>query len=343
MRPEQPEAQHAFDEEPGEWVATRDAPVGGQAVLEGVMMRGVRTWAVACRTPAPEQLDEAGERLDLNDPPSGEIIVETHEIDSILKRHRALRLPVVRGVIALGQSLGIGFKALGIAANAQVPGEEEEISGWLWTLTIVLSLALAVGLFFIVPVTLTNLIKDQLGSAVVFWIVEGVLRTLIFLLYLILISKLRDLRRVFEYHGAEHKTISCYEAGLPLTPENAQRFSRLHPRCGTSFLLIVMVVAIFVFSPLGMLPWWALIVSRIAGVPVIAGISFEIIKLAGKHRARRWVRAIMWPGLKLQLLTTREPDLDQLAVAIVAMNAVLARETPGSFDDDDLIGVEIAA
>ncbi len=332
----------AVDAEPGEWVATRDAPVGGQAVLEGVMMRGVGTWAVACRKPAAEQLDEQGERIDMNDPPRGDIAVETTLVESVMKRHRVLRLPIVRGVVALGESLVIGFKALGISANAQMPEEEEPISGFLWGATIVFSLVLAVGLFFIVPVTLTNLIKDQLGSAVLFWIVEGVLRTAIFLGYLVLISRLRDLRRVFEYHGAEHKTISCYEAELPLTPENAQRFSRLHPRCGTSFLLIVMIVAIFVFSPLGLLPWWALVLSRIVGVPLIAGISFEIIKFAGKHRRRRWVQIVMLPGLKLQLLTTREPDLTQLAVAIAAMEAVLAHETPGE-QAGGFAGVEIAA
>jgi uncharacterized protein YqhQ len=222
-----------------------------------------------------------------------------------------------------------------------MPEEEEDLPGWMWVGTIILSLVLAVGLFFVVPVTLTNLIKDQLGSAVLFWLVEGLLRTAIFLAYLVIISRLRDLRRVFEYHGAEHKTISCYEAGLELTPENAQRFSRLHPRCGTSFLLLVMIVAIFVFSPLGLLPWWALVLSRIVGVPLIAGISFELIKLAGKHRRRAWVRALMWPGLKLQLLTTREPDHTQLAVAIAALGAVLERSE--DLGAEQLTGVEIAA
>ena len=336
-------AAPAYDAEPAEWVATRDAPVGGQAVLEGVMMRGPGSWAVACRKPAPDQLDEKGERIDMDDPPRGEIMVEAQDVQSVLTRHRLLRLPIVRGVVALGESLIIGFRALGISANAQMPEEEEEIAGWLWVATIIFSLVLAVGLFFIVPVTLTNLIKDQLGSAVLFWIVEGILRTAIFLGYLVIISRLRDLRRVFEYHGAEHKTISCYEAGLELTPENAQRFSRLHPRCGTSFLLLVMIVAIFVFSPLGLLPWWALVVSRIVGVPLIAGISFELIKLAGKHRRHRWVRALMWPGLKLQLLTTREPDLTQLAVAIASLNAVLERTDLAKADGQDLTGVEIAA
>src|SRR5204862_5405799 len=147
---------------------------------------------------------------------------------------------------------------------------------------------------------------DQLDSSILFWLVEGIVRTAIFLGYLTLLSRLRDLRRVFEYHGAEHKTISCYEAGLPLTPENAQRFSRLHPRCGTSFLLIVMIVAIFIFAPLGLPAWYLLVLSRILGVPLIAGVSFEIIKFAGKNRRRRWVQIVMWPGLQLQKLTTRE-------------------------------------
>jgi len=332
----------ALDAEPAEWVATRDAPIGGQAVLEGVMMRGVGGWAVAVRSPAPHQIDAEGDRIDPNDSPTGEIKVESTAVSSVLGRHRVLRLPIIRGVVALGESLLIGFRALGISANAQLPDEEEPISGFMWGLTILFSLVLAVGLFFIIPVTATNLIKDQLDSAVLFWIVEGVLRTAIFLGYLILLSKLRDLRRTFEYHGAEHKTISCYEAGLELTPENAQRFSRLHPRCGTSFLLIVMIVSIFVFSPLGLLPWWALIASRIVGIPLIAGISFEIIKFAGKHRTHKAVRALIWPGLKLQLLTTREPTLDQLAVAIVSIEAVLALET-GDESDADLVGVEIAA
>ena len=170
--------------------------------------------------------------------------------------------------------------------------------------------------------------RDELGSAFLFWLVEGILRTGIFLGYIALLSRLRDLRRVFEYHGAEHKTISCYEADLPLTPENAQRFSRLHPRCGTSFLLIVMIVAIFLFAPIGLPAWYWLVLSRILGVPLIAGISFEIIKFAGRNRRKRWVRAVMWPGLMLQNLTTREPDEEQLAVAIASLEAVLAVENP---------------
>src|SRR4051794_3188207 len=325
----------------GELVAQRDAPVGGQAVLEGVMMRGVSTWAVAVRKPLPEQLHEGG--LDAEEVPLGEIEVSSQPLTSVLKKHRLLRLPLIRGVVALGESLAIGFKALGISANAQLPEDEQEISGGVWAGTVVVAILLAVGLFFVIPVGLTSLIKDQLDSSFLFWLVEGILRTGIFLGYLALLSRMRDLRRVFEYHGAEHKTISCFEAGLPLEPATAQRFSRLHPRCGTSFLLIVMIVAIFVFAPIGLPAWYLLMITRIVGVPLIAGISFEIIKFAGKNRRRPWVRALMWPGMKLQLLTTREPDLEQLAVAIAAMNAVLAVENPLAASKEDLVGMEVVA
>jgi uncharacterized protein YqhQ len=328
-------------EKPGRLWAQRDAPVGGQAVLEGVMMRGVSTWAVAVRKPLPEQIGDDG--FDPEEAARGDIEIKSFPLTSVLKRHRALRLPIIRGVVALVESMVIGFKALGISANAQLPEEEEEISGGLWFGTVVVALALAIGLFFVVPVGLTSLIKDQLGSSLLFWLVEGILRTTIFLGYIALLSRLRDLRRVFEYHGAEHKTISCYEAGLELTPQNAQRFSRLHPRCGTSFLLIVMIVAIFLFAPIGLPAWYWLVLSRILGVPLIAGISFEIIKFAGRNRRKRWVRAVMWPGLMLQKLTTREPDLDELAVAIAAMDAVLAVETPGEHSAEEMVGVEVVA
>ncbi len=214
----------------------------------------------------------------------------------------------------------------------------------MWAGTVVVAVVFAIGLFFLLPVGLVSLIKGQLGgSSVLFWLIEGLVRTAIFLGYMLLLSRIRDLRRVFEYHGAEHKTISCYEAQLDLTPTNAQRFSRLHPRCGTSFLLIVMIVAIFVFAPIGLPAWYWLVATRILGVPLIAGISFEIIKFAGRNRRRGWVRALMWPGLKLQLLTTREPDLSQLAVAIAALKAVLEHETPGELTAADLVGVEVVA
>ncbi len=299
----------------GALVAKRDAPVGGQAVLEGVMMRGVSTWAVAVRNP------------------EGQIELSSDPITPWATRHRLWRVPVLRGVVALGESLKIGFRALAISANAQMEededGNKDEIGGWMWGLTIVFSLILAIGLFFVVPVGLTSLIKDQLGSPVLFWLVEGILRTAIFIGYIVAISRMPDLRRVFEYHGAEHKTISCYEAEDELVPSRAKLYSRLHPRCGTSFLLIVMVLAIFVFAPLGLPAWYWLLASRILGIPLIAGLSYEVIKWAGKNRRKRWVRAVMWPGLMLQNLTTREPDEEQLAVAIAALEKVLAEETPG--------------
>jgi uncharacterized protein YqhQ len=329
-------------EEARELSAQRDAPVGGQAVLEGVMMRGVSHWAVAVRKPTAEQLEE-GER-DAEEPALGEIAVSTFPLTSVLKRHRLLRLPIIRGVVALGESLMIGFRALEVSANAQLPPEEDqEIPRGVWAGTVVVALAFAIVLFFLIPVGLTSLIKHQLGSSFLFWLVEGVLRTSIFLGYLLLLSRVRDLRRVFEYHGAEHKTISCFEAGLPLTPANAQRFSRLHPRCGTSFLLIVMIVAIFVFAPIGLPAWYWLVATRILGVPLIAGISFELIKFAGRNRRRRWVQIVMWPGLKLQLLTTREPDLEELEVAIAALEAVLELEGPEQLSAEDLVGVEVVA
>jgi uncharacterized protein YqhQ len=384
----------------GELTARRDAPLGGQAVLEGVMMRGVRHWAVAVRKPlrASDEAQEGGrsregsesharigeshdERLGSQDADHvanahdvshslevalaregelsreeeqgqleelGEIEVVTFPLTSALARHRWLRLPILRGIVALGGSLAIGFRALGISANAQLPEGEadedvQEIGTGVWVGTVVVAMVFAIGLFFLLPLGLTSLIKGQLGSSALFWIVEGIVRTLIFLGYMVLLSRIKDLRRVFEYHGAEHKTISCFEAGLALTPANAQRFSRLHPRCGTSFLLIVMVVSIFVFGAVGLPAWYLLVASRILGVPIIAGISFEIIKFAGRNRNRRWVKGVMWPGLKLQLLTTQEPSLDQLEVAIAALEAVLALETPGSMDAADLVGVEVVA
>ena len=310
----------------GGLVAKRDAPLGGQAVLEGVMMRGVSGWAVAVRNP------------------EGDVEVSSEPLVPWASRHRLWRVPVLRGVVALGESLKIGFRALAISANAQLEedenGEKEEIGGWMWGLTVALSMVLAIGLFFVIPVGATSLIKDQLGSALLFWLVEGILRTAIFIGYIVAISRLPDLRRVFEYHGAEHKTISCYEAEDELVPGRAKLYSRLHPRCGTSFLLIVMVLAIFVFAPIGLPAWYWLLASRVLGIPLIAGLSYEVIKWAGRNRRKRWVRGLMWPGLMLQNLTTREPDEEQLAVAIAALERVLENEQPA---DPEESPIEIVA
>jgi uncharacterized protein YqhQ len=314
--------------------ASKDAPLGGQAVLEGVMMRGVKHWAVAVRTPAPEDAPEGT---------LGDIAIQEFEFGERKRLRKFAKVPILRGVIALVESLAIGFKALSIAASAQLGEEVEELPSGIWAAVLVVAFVFAIGLFFIVPVTLVNLIKHQLGSSVLFWIVEGAVRTAIFLGYLTLLSRMRDLRRTFEYHGAEHKTISCFEAGDELTPERAAQYSRLHPRCGTSFLLVVMIVSIFVFAIAGLHAWWVLVLTRIVGLPIIIGVSFELIKWAGKNRARRWVQIVMYPGLQLQRLTTREPSLDQLEVAIASLNAVLAHETPGAYDSDELVGVEVVA
>src|SRR5207302_355002 len=199
----------------------------------------------------------------------------------------------------------------------------QEISRGMWAGTVVVALVFAVVLFFLIPVGLTSLVKHQLGSSLLFWLVEGAIRTSIFLGYLLLLSRVRDLRRVFEYHGAEHKVIACFEASDELVPERAKLYSRLHPRCGTSFLLIVMIMAIFVFAPIGLPAWWLLVLTRVLGVPLIAGLSFEVIKWAGRNRRKHWVQAIMYPGLQLQRLTTREPDLEQL------VSRARTRRSPG--------------
>jgi len=325
--------------------AKRDAPVGGQAVLEGVMMRGVSTWAVAVRKPSAQQLLAGGP--DSKEGAKGEIEVISEPLVSWTKRHRLLRVPIVRGVVALAESLKIGFRALGISANAQMPpdehGAEQDIGGGAWIGTVVFALLFAVGLFFLVPAGLTNIFADDIPNSLVFVIIEKLVRITIFLGYLALISRMPDLQRVFEYHGAEHKTISCYEEGEELTPENAQRFSRFHPRCGTSFLLLVMIVAIVVFAPLGKLDWHWLFISRILGIPIVAGLAFELIKWFGKNRTKRWARVLMWPGIQLQRLTTREPDLAELAVAIAALEAVLAVENPRTASEEDLVGIEVVA
>jgi uncharacterized protein YqhQ len=337
--PEQP-LDHALTAPP--LAASRDAALGGQAVLEGVMMRGVSTWAVAVRAPAPEQV-AGGRQMQTGEAALGEIRVQSFPLVSALKRHRWLRLPIVRGIIALGESLKLGVNALNIAVSAQTAEDEKELSRAAWVGTVATGLGLAIGLFFLLPVFITSLFRDALPNAIVFVVVEKLVRISIFLTYLWAVTRLPRLQRVFEYHGAEHKAISCYEAGVALTPENAQRFSRLHPRCGTSFMLIVMIVAVVVFAPLGTPAWYWLFASRIVGIPLVAGLAFEVIKWFGRNRTRRWAQALMLPGLKLQLLTTREPELAQLAVAIAALQAVLDVETPNDASDEDLVGMEVVA
>jgi uncharacterized protein YqhQ len=252
-------------------------------------------------------------------------------VDEVIRpwasRRRVLRLPLIRGVIALGESLVIGMKALSISAQkAAGDGEdgEEAFSKAQLGATLTFSLILAVGLFFVLPVFLTSLFGFDSGFA--FWAVEGVIRVAVLVAYLGLISLVPDLKRVFQYHAAEHMAIHAYEAGEPLEAESASRFSQLHVRCGTAFLLIVMVISVFVFAAVGTPALHWLIVSRIVGVPVVAGISYEVIRWAGRHKDERFVMLVMRPGLWLQHLTTRRPDLTQLEVACQALHRVLALE-----------------
>src|SRR5207244_974060 len=277
------------------------ANIGGQAVLEGVMMRGPSNWAVAVRKP------------------DGAIAQVSRGIDSPMKRHRLFRLPIVRGVIALGESLAIGFRALAISANyaAQQEGEDGEVETELSRGALIFAFAIAIGfalmMFKVGPALLTDLLPISSGGW--FVIVEGLIRVTVFVLYLTVLSFIPSLRRVFQYHAAEHKAINAYEAGDELTPENAQRHSLIHPRCGTAFLLWVMVVGVFVYALLGRPAWYWLIVSRIVLLPVIAGIAYELIRFAGKHSDNRILMTLLAPGLWLQRLTTREPSLDQLEVS----------------------------
>jgi uncharacterized protein YqhQ len=287
--------------------------IGGQAVLEGVMMRSPSNWAVAVRKP------------------DGEIAQVVKEITSPMARNRIFRLPVIRGVIALGESLAIGFRALAISANyaAQDPDADPgEVQTEIGRGQIIFSFAIAIGfalmLFKVTPALITNLLPiDTTGAFVV---IEGVIRVSIFLLYLLLISLLPDLRRVFQYHAAEHKAINAYEAGEELTPERVQTFSLIHPRCGTAFLLWVMVIGIFVFAFVGQPAWYWLITSRILLLPVIAGIAYELIRFAGKHQGNVILMTLLAPGMWLQRLTTRQPSLDQIEVSIRALQEVLRRE-----------------
>jgi uncharacterized protein YqhQ len=289
-------------------------PIGGQAVLEGVMMRGPSNWAVAVRKP------------------DGAIAQVSKRVESAMARHRVFRLPIVRGVIALGESLAIGFRALAISANYAAQDEEAakagepttELSRGSLIFAFAVAIGFAIALFKVTPALITDALP--ISGTGWFVIVEGLIRVTIFVAYLSLISLLPDLRRVFQYHAAEHKAINAYEAGEPLEPERVQRFSLIHPRCGTAFLLWVMVIAIFVFAFFGRPAWYWLVATRILLLPLIAGLAYELIRFAGKHTGNRALMTVLAPGLWLQRLTTREPTLDQLEVSIKALREVLALE-----------------
>lgn len=297
--------------------------VGGQAVIEGVMMRGKTHVAVAVRQP------------------DGEISVDVRPVNSISDRYPILKKPFLRGVVSLVESLVMGMKAL--AYSAQVSGDEDEkLDSKEMALTIAVSAGLAILLFIVIPTWsmrfLTGITQDHMALN----LAEGVLRMAIFLGYIAAISSMNDIQRVFQYHGAEHKTIYTYEAGLPLKVENVRPFSTLHPRCGTNFLMIVMLISMFIFTFLGWPSLLERIASRIILMPVIAGVSYELIRYAGAHTDNPLVRIAITPGLLLQKLTTRQPDDSQIEVAIASLKAVVPPEDlaqePETCPEEKLVG-----
>lgn len=297
--------------------------VGGQAVIEGVMMRGKTHVAVAVRQP------------------DGEISVDVRPVNGISDRYPILKKPFLRGVVSLVESLVMGMKAL--AYSAQVSGDEDEkLDSKEMALTIAVSAGLAILLFIVIPTWsmrfLTGITQDHMALN----LAEGVLRMAIFLAYIAAISSMNDIQRVFQYHGAEHKTIYTYEAGLPLKVENVRPFSTLHPRCGTNFLMIVMLISMFIFTFLGWPSLLERIASRIILMPVIAGVSYELIRYAGAHTDNPLVRIAITPGLLLQKLTTRQPDDSQIEVAIASLKAVVPPEDlaqePETCPEEKLVG-----
>ncbi len=295
--------------------------IGGQAVIEGVMMRAPRSLAIAVRRP------------------SGEIVVKKDVVVPLSERFPAVKLPIVRGAVALFSSLVTGIKALNFSANEALAEEEEkkDLSPLAMGGTMAVAFGFGILLFFILPLYLTKLLVPIIGSSnIVFNLVDGVIRVAVFLLYIWSISRMGDIQRVFQYHGAEHKSIFAFEAGEELTVENVQKHSRLHPRCGTSFLLIVMLVSIVVFSLIPKLwPFYFKAGARIVLLPLIAGISYEFLKWSAKHDQSRLVRLIIAPGLALQRLTTREPDASQIEVAVRSLQEAL--ETNAGHKDDRLV------
>lgn len=305
------------------WKTKRKTNIGGQAIIEGVMMRGPHDVAIAVRKP------------------DSEIIVDKRRQESFSKKYKILGIPFIRGSVALVESMVIGVGALTYSAqfyDEDAPDEEpgkfdkfltkvfgEKLEGFVMGFSIFLSLAFTIALFFILPSLALGLVKKLTSNTILKNLIEGIIRIVIFILYLLLISRMKDIKRVFEYHGAEHKTIYCYENEEELTVENARKYSTLHPRCGTNFLFIVMMVSIFVFSFAG---WPGLvyrILSRVLLLPIIAGISFELLKFIGKSDSS-FVHMLTYPGLLLQKLTTREPDDSQLEVAIAALKGVLVED-----------------
>ncbi|MBW3622645.1 MAG: DUF1385 domain-containing protein [Armatimonadetes bacterium] len=344
---------------------------GGQAVIEGVMMRGPRFFALACRRA------------------NGEIVEIGENVESFIQKWKWLHRPFLRGTLALIDSMALGSKALRYSANVALldapdakkesekpaepghhdasateftrethlaigadtelmpipagpadPRQLKSVNDIAIAGTMILSLALGVGLFMLLPSLLANLTRPISASHVWLNVVEGIVRLGLFLGYITLIGRMEEIRRIFQYHGAEHKTINAYEAGAELTPETVQTFSRIHPRCGTSFILIVLIVATLAHTVMGWPVWYLRLLSRILVLPLVAGISYEIIRYAGQNRDKTWLQNLLMPGLKTQYLTTREPTLDQVEVAIRALNIVLEKDGGLEYKDESAAAPE---
>ncbi|NLY29947.1 MAG: DUF1385 domain-containing protein [Firmicutes bacterium] len=280
---------------------------GGQAVIEGVMMRGRNNLAVAVRR-------------------SDGIILHEEKLRPWAQRYPILGVPFIRGSAALIESLVMGVRALSFSASQFAEEEEAELTTKDLIMTIGFAVLLTVGLFIALPAYLVRLVQANISSNVLLNIVEGLIKIGLFLLYILGISAMEDIRRVFEYHGAEHKAINCYEAGEPLTVENVAKYTTVHRRCGTNFLLIVFFTSIFVFSFFGRPPFLQRVLLHVALLPIVAGIAYELIRLAGRPNRPWWVEVITAPGLLLQKLTTREPDAEQIEVAIKALQVVVDKD-----------------
>ncbi len=280
---------------------------GGQAVIEGVMMRGQKTMVTAVRRP------------------NGELAIDTQPLATIYTGWMR-KAPLIRGVIVLIEALVLGIKTLLYSANVSLEEEEEKISGGLVWAMVTVSLVLSIALFFMAPLFLTRLI--DIKSPLVFNLIAGLIRLAIFIAYLKLLTLMPDIKRVFAYHGAEHKAINAYEDGVLLEVETARGYSTAHVRCGTSFLFAVMIIAIIIFALVGLPSLWLMVLSRIILIPVIAALGYEVTHFGGKHSKNGLVRAILYPGLLLQKLTTREPDDSQLEVAVSALRKVVEIEQP---------------
>lgn len=282
--------------------------VGGQALIEGVMMRSPFRLAMAVRKP------------------DGDIALEIKEQKPITQKYRFLSWPIIRGIVSLVDSLIVGIQALSHSASLALDEEEEQLTSADIALSILLALGIAIGLFIALPTFLSSLVDQFISSTFLYNLVEGLIRIGIFLAYLFLITQMKDIRRVFEYHGAEHKAIFTWENGEELTPQNARKFTTLHPRCGTNWLIIVLVISIFIFSLLGRPGLVMRIVSRILLIPLVAGLAYEAIKFLSRYQDNRLAYILTLPGLLLQRITTREPDDSQLEVAFAALKGSLGED-----------------